>query len=125
MKWAGLVLVTVFAPDHHLLIIERRNDPLCTSAKIPPSAAASMVTIAPLARVIFRSEFLYAGTFTITPKARTVPVAIASFGGQTQFELPWGNRMAASLTITVPLILLVLFFQRKILAGLTAGAVKG
>jgi trehalose/maltose transport system permease protein len=54
-----------------------------------------------------------------------VPVAIALISGASTQELPWGNIMAASVVVTVPLILLVLVFQRKIVSGLTAGAVKG
>jgi trehalose/maltose transport system permease protein len=54
-----------------------------------------------------------------------VPVAIALISGASSFELPWGRIMAASVIVTVPLILLVLVFQRRIVAGLTAGAVKG
>jgi trehalose/maltose transport system permease protein len=56
---------------------------------------------------------------------RTVPVAIALISGATSFELPWGHIMAASVVVTVPLIALVLVFQRRIVSGLTAGAVKG
>ena len=52
-------------------------------------------------------------------------VAIANFSGRTQYELPYGNKMAAAVLVTLPLIVLVLVFQRKILAGLTSGAVKG
>jgi trehalose/maltose transport system permease protein len=54
-----------------------------------------------------------------------VPVAIALISGASAFEVPWGRIMAASVTVTVPLIVLVLVFQRRIVAGLTAGAVKG
>jgi trehalose/maltose transport system permease protein len=54
-----------------------------------------------------------------------VPVAIANYAGSTPFEIPWGEIMAASIIVTIPLIVLVLIFQRRILAGLTAGAVKG
>jgi ABC-type glycerol-3-phosphate transport system permease component len=54
-----------------------------------------------------------------------VQPAIASFSGRTQFEEPWGSIMAASVVVTVPLVVLVLVFQRQILAGLTSGAVKG
>ena len=73
------------------------------------------------------NEFLIALTFTSTGdyRARTVQPAIASFSGRTQFEEPWGAIMAASVVVTIPLVVLVLIFQRKILAGLTAGAVKG
>jgi trehalose/maltose transport system permease protein len=56
---------------------------------------------------------------------RTVPVAIGLISGATEFEVPWGPIMAASVIVTVPLIVLVLIFQRKIISGLTAGGVKG
>ena len=90
-----------------------------------PLAAPGMATTGLLAFIASWNEFLFARTFTITPDRYTVPVAIASFGGQTQFDLPWGTIMAASVVVTVPLIVLVLLLQRKIIAGLTAGAVKG
>jgi trehalose/maltose transport system permease protein len=90
-----------------------------------PLAMPGMATTGLLAFIASWNEYLYARTFTITPEVRTVPVAIASFGGQTQFDLPWGTIMAASVVVTVPLIVLVLLLQRKIIAGLTAGAVKG
>ncbi len=56
---------------------------------------------------------------------RTVPVAIALISGASAYELPWGNIMAASVIVTVPLLILVMIFQRQIVSGLTAGAVKG
>jgi trehalose/maltose transport system permease protein len=90
-----------------------------------PLAAPGMATTGLLAFIASWNEYLFARTFTITPEARTVPVAIASFGGATQFDLPWGTIMAASVVVTVPLIVLVLLLQRKIISGLTAGAVKG
>lgn len=71
------------------------------------------------------NEFLFALTFTANNEQRTVPVAIALLSGSSQFEIPWGNLMAASVIVTVPLVVLVLIFQRKIVAGLTAGGVKG
>ncbi|MTI17089.1 carbohydrate ABC transporter permease [Rhodobacteraceae bacterium RKSG542] len=71
------------------------------------------------------NEFLFALTFTLSNEVRTVPVAIALLSGASEFELPWGRIMAASVTVTVPIVVLVLIFQRKIVAGLTAGAVKG
>src|SRR5919107_214477 len=71
------------------------------------------------------NEFLLAITLTSSTRARPVPAAIAFFTGSTQFEIPYGTITAASVTISVPLILLVLFFQKRIVAGLTAGAVKG
>jgi trehalose/maltose transport system permease protein len=90
-----------------------------------PLAAPGMATTGLLAFIASWNEYLFARTFTITPERATVPVAIASFGGATQFDLPWGTIMAASVVVTIPLIVLVLLLQRKIIAGLTAGAVKG
>lgn len=89
-----------------------------------PLAAPGLVTTGLLAFIAAWNEYLYALTFTQT-RARTVQPAIASFSGNTQYELPWGNILAASVLVTIPLVLLVLIFQRKILAGLTSGAVKG
>lgn len=89
-----------------------------------PLSAPGLVTTGLLAFIAAWNEYLYALTFTQT-RARTVQPAIASFTGNTQFELPWGNILAASVLVTLPLVFLVLIFQRKILAGLTAGAVKG
>ena len=71
------------------------------------------------------NEFLFALTFTLSSDERTVPVAIALISGSSSYELPWGNIMAASVIVTLPLIALVLAFQRYIVSGLTAGAVKG
>lgn len=85
----------------------------------------AMVTTGLLAFIMAWNEFLFALTFTLTNEQRTVPVAIALISGASQFEMPWGNIMAASVIVTVPLIILVLIFQRRIVSGLTAGAVKG
>ncbi|MFN3332642.1 MAG: carbohydrate ABC transporter permease [Caldilinea sp.] len=90
-----------------------------------PLAAPGMVTTGLLVFIASWNEFLYALTFTIDKNARTVPVAISQFSGASTFELPWGSIMAASVVVTIPLIVLVLIFQRRIIAGLTAGAVKG
>jgi len=90
-----------------------------------PLALPGLVTTGLLAFIAAWNEFLFALTFTQDYSARTVQPAIASFSGRTQFDEPWGSIMAASVVVTVPLIVLVLIFQRKILAGLTAGAVKG
>jgi trehalose/maltose transport system permease protein len=90
-----------------------------------PLAAPGMVTTGLLAFIAAWNEFLFAQTYTITPNRQTVPVAIANFGGASEHDLPWGSIMAASVVVTVPLIILVLIFQRKIISGLTAGAVKG
>ncbi len=85
----------------------------------------AMVTTGLLAFIGAWNEFLFALTFTIDESQRTVPVAIANFSGASVQEIPWGPIMAASVVVTVPLIVLVLIFQRKIVAGLTAGGVKG
>jgi trehalose/maltose transport system permease protein len=85
----------------------------------------AMVTTGLLAFIGAWNEFLFALTFTSSNTTRTVPVAIALLSGASQFETPWGIIMAASVIVTVPLIVLVLIFQRKIVAGLTAGGVKG
>ncbi|WP_349371423.1 carbohydrate ABC transporter permease [Salinarimonas sp.] len=85
----------------------------------------AMVTTGLLAFIAAWNEFLFALTFTLSSEQRTVPVAIALLSGATQFELPWGNIMAASVIVTVPVVILVLIFQRRIVSGLTAGAVKG
>lgn len=90
-----------------------------------PLAMPGLVTTGLLAFIAAWNEFLFSLTFTNTYAARTVQPAIASFRGNTQYDEPWGSIMAAAVVVTVPLVILVLIFQRKILAGLTAGAVKG
>ena len=85
----------------------------------------ALVTTGLLAFIGAWNEFLFALTFTSNNDQRTVPVAIALLSGGTRFEIPWGTIMAASVIVTVPLVVLVLIFQRKIISGLTAGGVKG
>ena len=85
----------------------------------------ALVTTGLLAFIGAWNEFLFALTFTIDETMRTVPVAIALLSGASEQEIPWGSIMAASVIVTVPLVVLVLIFQRKIVAGLTAGGVKG
>ena len=85
----------------------------------------AMVTTGLLAFIHAWNEFLFALTVLSTDSQRTVPVAIALISGLSEFEIPWGNIMAASVIVTLPLVVLVLIFQRKIVSGLTAGAVKG
>jgi multiple sugar transport system permease protein len=92
---------------------------------IIPLAAPGLVTAGLLVFIAVWNEFLFAITLTSTPDARPVPAAIAFFTGSQQFEVPLGTISAASVVITVPLIVLVVIFQRRIVAGLTAGAVKG
>ena len=88
-----------------------------------PLAAPGLVTTAILVFIFSWNEFLFALTFTATDASRTVPVAIALFPGL--HEVPWGDIAAASVVVTLPLVVLVFLFQRRIVEGLTAGAVKG
>ncbi len=88
-----------------------------------PLAAPGIFTTAILVFIFSWNEFLFALTFTSTTRSRTIPVAIALFPGV--HEIPWGDIAAASIVVVVPLLILVFIFQRRIIAGLTAGAVKG
>jgi multiple sugar transport system permease protein len=90
-----------------------------------PLSAPGLVTAGLLVFIFAWNEFLFAITLTSTPDRRPVPAAIAFFTGSSQFEVPLGTISAASVVVTVPLIILVLIFQKRIVAGLTAGAVKG
>lgn len=92
---------------------------------VVPLAAPGLATTAILTFITAWNEFLLASTLTSSQNARTSPVAISQFTGSSQFEVPLGTQSAASVVISIPLILLVLLFQKRIVAGLTAGAVKG
>ena len=92
---------------------------------VVPLAAPGLATTAILTFIAAWNEFLLATTLTSSVTARTVPVAISQFTGSTEFEVPLGTQSAASVVISIPLIVLVLLFQKRIVAGLTAGAVKG
>jgi multiple sugar transport system permease protein len=92
---------------------------------IAPLAAPGMFTTAILVFIFCWNDFLFAISLTSTTRARTVPAAIGFFTGSSQFESPTGSIAAAAVIITIPIILFVLFFQRRIVAGLTSGAVKG
>lgn len=85
----------------------------------------ALVATGLLAFIAAWNEFLFALSFTLSAASRTVPVAIALISASSSFELPWGGIMAASVVVTVPLLALVLVFQRQIVSGLTQGAVKG
>jgi trehalose/maltose transport system permease protein len=91
---------------------------------IVPLAAPGLATTAILVFISAWNEFLFALTFTRTVDVRTVPVAIAGFTGIND-EIPWGEVSAAAVTVTLPLIVLAIIFQRRIVQGLTAGAIKG
>jgi trehalose/maltose transport system permease protein len=90
-----------------------------------PLAAPGLATAGILTFIFAWNEFLLAITLTSSTAARTVPAEIAFFTGSTEHEVPLGTISAASVVISIPLIFLVLFFQKRIVAGLTAGAVKG
>ena len=92
---------------------------------IVPLAAPGVFTAAILVFMFAWNDFLFAISLTSTSDARTVPAAIAFFTGSSLFELPAGAIAAASVIVTVPVIIVVLLFQRRIVAGLTSGAVKG
>jgi trehalose/maltose transport system permease protein len=90
-----------------------------------PLAAPGMAATGLLAFIAAWNEYLFALSLTITDDARTVPVVIANLSGATLHETPWGAIMAGCVIVTVPLVILVMVFQRRIVEGLTAGAVKG
>lgn len=92
---------------------------------IAPLAAPGIFTTAILVFIFCWNDFLFAISLTSTTRARTVPAAIAFFTGSSQFEQPIGSVAAAAVVITVPVVLFVLLFQRRIVSGLTSGAVKG
>ena len=92
---------------------------------IAPLAAPGMVTTAILVFLACWNDFLFAISFTSTISSRTAPAAMEYFSGSSQFTVPTGPIAAAAVVITIPIIVFVLFFQRRIVAGLTSGAVKG
>ena len=92
---------------------------------IAPLAAPGVFTTAILVFIFAWNDFVFAVSLTSTSAAQTVPAAISSFPGASQFQQPTGSIAAAAVVVTVPIIIMVLFFQRRIVAGLTAGAVKG
>jgi multiple sugar transport system permease protein len=92
---------------------------------IAPLAAPGMFTAAILVFIFCWNDFVFAISLTSTNSSRTVPAAIAFFTGESQFTAPTGNIAAAAVLVTIPIIIFVLIFQRRIVAGLTSGAVKG
>ena len=105
-------------------IIDGASPWVIASRVFAPVMAPALVSTGLLAFVAAWNEFLFALTFTLTPDERTVPVAIALMSGASAYELPWGQIMAASVIVSVPIVVLALVFQRWIVAGLTAGAVR-
>jgi multiple sugar transport system permease protein len=92
---------------------------------ITPLAMPGIFTTAILVFISCWNDFLFALSLTSTSNARTVPAAMSYFTGATTFEKPTGPVAAAAVVITIPIVIFVLFFQRRIVAGLTSGAVKG
>ena len=90
-----------------------------------PLAAPGVFTAAILVFIFAWNDFLFAIVLTSTDRSRTVPAALAFFTGGSQFTDPTGAIAAAAVVVTIPIIIMVLVFQRRIVAGLTAGAVKG
>jgi len=92
---------------------------------IAPLATPGIVTTFIIVFIICWNDFIFATSLTSTSSAQTVPAAIAQFPGVSQFTQPIGDIAAAAVVVTVPVMILVLLFQRRIVSGLTAGAVKG
>jgi multiple sugar transport system permease protein len=92
---------------------------------ILPLAAPGFFTTAILVFIFAWNDFVFAQSLTSTSAAQTVPAAISQFPGASQFQQPTGSIAAAAVIVTIPIIIMVLLFQRRIVAGLTAGAVKG
>jgi multiple sugar transport system permease protein len=92
---------------------------------ILPLAAPGVFTAAILVFIFAWNDFVFAISLTSSDASRTVPAAIAFFQGESQFTSPTGNIAAAAVLVTIPIIIFVLVFQRRIVAGLTSGAVKG
>ena len=90
-----------------------------------PMLLPAMATTGLLAFIACWNEFLFALTFILSNESRTIPVAIGLISGTSQYEVPFGAIMSASIIVTVPLVVLVLIFQKQIVGGLTGGAVKG
>lgn len=90
-----------------------------------PMTLPALVTTGILAFIFAWNEYLFALTFMTRESMKTIPVASAQLGGTTLFDVPYGPLAAATVVGTLPLVLLVLFFQRRIVQGLTAGSVKG
>ncbi|MEU5841824.1 carbohydrate ABC transporter permease [Rhodococcus sp. NPDC047139] len=92
---------------------------------VAPLAAPGIITAAILVFIFCWNDLLFAISLTSTERSITAPAAIANFTGSSQFEEPTGSIAAAAVVITIPIIVFVLIFQRRIVAGLTSGAVKG
>ena len=92
---------------------------------IVPLAAPGVFTAATLVFIFCWNDFVFAISLTSSDASRTVPAALAFFTGESQFTQPTGSIAAAAVVVTIPIVIMVLVFQRRIVAGLTSGAVKG
>ena len=90
-----------------------------------PIMTPAIFTTAIMAMIAVWNEFLFALTFTATNSDRTITVGIALINGTIEYEVPWGSIMAASVIVTVPLVIITLLLQGRIMSGLTAGSIKG
>ena len=121
------VLTNFFREVPHEIYLASRVDgcsPFQSFTRIIlPLSRPGLFATAILVFIFSWNEFLFALTFTATVASRTIPVGIALFPGI--HEIPWGEMAAASVVVTIPLIALVFLFQRRIVEGLTAGAIKG
>ncbi len=90
-----------------------------------PLAMPAMVTTGLIVMISAWNEYLFALSFTADEAARTVPVVVAQFSGESRYEIPWPQIMAGGILATAPLLMIVYFFQRRIVSGMTSGALKG
>lgn len=124
--WVLTTFMRVFPKDlEHAAWIDGTSTIKIIFRIVLPVMWPALVSVSLLSFIASWNELLFALTFISSLSQRTVPVAIATLTGATEYEVPWGPIMAASMLVTVPLIVLVLIFQNKITSGLTAGAVKG
>ena len=107
------------------MYISSVSSPQAFRKVVAPLAAPGIVTAGILVFIFCWNDLLFAISLTSTERSITAPAAIANFTGASQFEEPTGSIAAAAMVITIPIIIFVLFFQRRIVAGLTSGAVKG
>lgn len=124
--WVLMTFVRQLPPElEEAAMMDGVGLPTLVARVYMPLLWPAMVATGLLAFIAAWNEFLFALTLTLSDGQRTVPVAIALISAPGGFELPWGRIMAASVLVTLPLVALVVVFQRRIVAGLSAGAVKG
>lgn len=126
----GIWTLTNFLADMPWELEEAARVDGCTPLQafrkvILPVCRPAVITTGLLVFFAAWNEFLISSVVSLTLASSPVTVAIAKFGGSSQFEVPYGTQMAAGVIVTIPLVILVLLFQRRIVQGLTAGSVKG